>query len=288
MVCSSLFIGAFYLPLVAAKIWWPQLFSRYTTVCILMDGMAGYTILSHLLNSCLTSVWNYCYTKWPLRAMGLLTPRKITCTILSIWIFMFVYIFVYIMTISRHADFSESGCLTVFYTVSRWFILLTCYGIMLPSVVIIIVVNTGFLHLAWMFRTRQIERESRREHLRYSFENQQKANGETVECQENGIELDNMSEPPDEHIITSRRSRCGSRMAIFMFASIIAWLPTIFVANAIALGYDVVPAIMLEFISGVSHSISAVTPPIFFVVSAEGQNKMANVRRKMKMKNASI
>ena len=307
MVCTSLAIGAFYLPIVALKAWHPIIFSQYPLLCIVMDALSGYVIINHLLNSCLTSIWNFTYAKYPLWTMSNLNSTKITVAILCLWTATFVYVITYVMTISRHMNF-EAGCLSIFYSVPYWFIAFTVYGLMVPSVILILIVNTCFLVFAREHMVRQRARESRSEQGRssvstnyqnqgkISLTNQQESERERLQPNTCDMEISTASVMVEERLhenggqcpIKKRVDKFTQKMSIFMFLCIIVWIPTIIVANIIAVcPYCGISVVMLEFISGVSHAISANTPPLFFLMSRDGKRKIASIKRKFKMRTMS-
>lgn len=272
MVCSSLAIGLFFLPLCALKLMLPRFLDNMDTFCVIADGIQGFCVLNHLLNSCVTSAWNFAYVKYPIRTMGWFRPWKITLTISSVWIFIFIYILIYMLTLSRHYYLAD-GCLTIFFHIPEWFVLLTVYGIMVPSVVLILFVNTGFLIVARQHMSKRKHQDRKTSEALTNVNHVRRISDD--ECSAAST-LTGITEF-NEHKVVKRRSRRGTRLSLFLFLCIVVWIPTVVVSNIVALCRDCVGQTALLFASGLSHSVSAVTPPIFFAINRDSRKSMVRV-----------
>ena len=64
MVCSSLVIAVFFLPLCSYKLLGAASPHTSHVVCVVVDAIQGYCVLNHLLTACVTSVWNFINVKF--------------------------------------------------------------------------------------------------------------------------------------------------------------------------------------------------------------------------------
>ena len=259
MVCSSLVIAVFFLPVCSYKLLATPSPHTSHVVCVVVDAIQGYCVLNHLLTACMTSFWNFINVKFPLQAIAWFQPLRTNLLIASSWIFVLIYEILYICVIVTNFEMGFS-CVKAFKQVPKWIHLMTVYGVIIPSVLIILTVNSGFLILACkhMRTLNTQERNSTYLHL-------VDINREVPRVKGNRVDRKSI------HYLQSLhwRFRRGRRLSLFLFLCIIIWLPTIGTASVITICYKCIDPLTLVFASGLSHSLSSITPPIFFILNAE-------------------
>ena len=199
-------------------------------------------------------------------------PARTNLLIASSWIFVLIYEVLYTFVIVTTFEMGR-GCVKAFKQVPKWIHLMTVYDVIIPSVVIIMAVNSGFLFLACKhMRILNIqERKNTYLHLGHVSREVPRVKGNRL----------------DHKFINSwqslhRRFRRRRRLSLFLFLCIIIWLPTIGTACVITICYKCIDPLTLVFASGLSHSISSITPPIFFVLNAENIKFVSKLYQKFK------
>ena len=274
MVCSSLVIAVFFLPVCSYKLLATPSPHTSHVVCLVVDAVQGYCVLNHLLTSCVTSVWNFINVKFPLQSIAWFQPVRANILVASSWIFVLIYVLAYLCVVSINFKMGY-GCTESIRDVPKWIHLMTVYGVIIPSVVVILFFNSGFLILASR-HIRKLNMEERKASDLHSVDNSP-ALTRRMDC-----EVDHRKSPEYSQLL-HRRFRRGRRLSLFLFLCIIVWLPTIATACIIAACYTCIGSLTLVFVSGISHSISSITPPIFFILNIENRKLLRKLYRKFKL-----
>ena len=321
LVCSSLAIGLFFLPFTSYNLLSTPSPDTSKVVCLVINGIRGFCVLNHMLTACVTSAWNFVSLKYPLQAIGWFRPQRTNLVLSVPWIFGLLYAIGYMLAVMPTE--LRGGCPGIFKEIPMWIHLLTMYGVIIPSALLILVLNSGFLIVAGR-HVQKGNNSSRRtprllsQECRWSGQERRASDLHSPDQKwsklqdQTAFPMNKMPQdfPSDELAIKNRpvcnsriekrSEKCvnrssdhrkikgGKRLSIFTFVSVIAWLPTIAVSSIVAVCLDCFKLQTLLFISGFSHSVTAITPPVFFALNDRNRVFVRKLCQKRLYQNAVV